>query len=202
MKKHLLAALAALTLALPLTGCKDVMLYLYGGDGWTESDTPKYATYEGTNGVTVVFDENVWPGPNMVQDDTLALTAGNQLTQTTVLLQVTDTYTDFLAQSAAELAETTGTVEYPLDFTMPDAEVAAVRYDCGSYQTVFAQVDYDSGLTVYMTAATKSKNYEQIIELMQNVYPTGHAPENAIEAPMAESLVPAPEGGTREQSKA
>lgn len=195
MKKRSFVLILAVLLALPLTGCRDALLYLYGGDAWTESDTPVYATYEGTNGVTVVYDQNVWPGPNMAQEDTLALTAGNQLTQTTVLLQVTDVYTDFLAQSGAELAEAGGTVEYPLEFTVPHAAVQAVRYDCGSYQTLFAEVAYDSGMTVYMTAATKSKDYQQIIDLMQNVWPTGHTPETAISAPPAATPAPAASRG-------
>ena len=149
MKKWTVAALAALT-ALTLTGCsfQDVMLYLYGGDSFVTSDEPDYTTCDGDNGVTVVYDQNQWEQPVMAQDDTLSLTAGNQLSYTVVLLQTTDTYTDFLAQSGQELEETTGTVKYDFDFTVPDATVEAVRYDCG-------------------------------IALLQNVWPTGHAPENA-----------------------
>ena len=96
-----------------------------------------------------------------------------------VLLQTTDTYTDFLAQSGQELEETTGTVRYDIGFTVPDAAVSAVRYDCGSYQTIFAQIDYDCGETIYVTAAARTQDYEPIIALLQNVWPTGHAPENA-----------------------
>lgn len=183
MKKLAAAALAALT-ALTLTGCsfQDVMLYLYGGDGFVTSDEPDYASCEGGNGVTVVYDQNQWEQPVMAQDDTLSLTAGNQLSYTVVLLQTTDSYTDFLAQSGQELEETTGTVKYDFDFTVPDAAVEAVRYDCGSYQTIFAQIDYDCGQTIYVTAAARTSDYEPIIELLQNVWPTGHTPETAQSA--------------------
>lgn len=180
MKKWIVAALAALT-ALTLTGCsfQDVMLYLYGGDSFVTSAEPDYTTCDGDNGVTVVYDQNQWEQPVMAQDDTLSLTTGNQLSYTVVLLQTTDTYTDFLAQSGQELEETTGTVRYDIGFTVPDAAVSAVRYDCGSYQTIFAQIDYDCGETIYVTAAARTQDYEPIIALLQNVWPTGHAPENA-----------------------
>lgn len=180
MKKWTAAALAALT-ALTLTGCsfQDVMLYLYGGDSFVTSAEPDYTTCDGDNGVTVVYDQNQWEQPVMAQDDTLSLTTGNQLSYTVVLLQTTDTYTDFLAQSGQELEETTGTVRYDIGFTVPDAAVSAVRYDCGSYQTIFAQIDYDCGETIYVTAAARTSDYDPIIALLQNVWPTGHAPENA-----------------------
>ncbi len=98
MKKWTAAALAALT-ALTLTGCsfQDVMLYLYGGDSFVTSAEPDYTICDGDNGVTVVYDQNQWEQPVMAQDDTLSLTTGNQLSYTVVLLQTTDTYTDFLA---------------------------------------------------------------------------------------------------------
>ena len=183
MKKWTAAALAALTAltALTMTGCSfhDVMLYLYGGDSFVTSAEPDYTTCDGDNGVTVVYDQNQWEQPVMAQDDTLSLTTGNQLSYTVVLLQTTDTYTDFLAQSGQELEETTGTVRYDIGFTVPDAAVSAVRYDCGSYQTIFAQIDYDCGETIYVTAAARTQDYEPIIALLQNVWPTGHAPENA-----------------------
>ena len=184
MKRKILALLAAAALALSLTGCSfnDLMLYLYGGDDFTTSDTPDYVSWDGDNGVTVVYDANQWQQPTMAQEDTLSVTGGNRLGYTVVLLQVTDTYTDFLAQSGQELEETTGTVKYDFDFTVPDAAVQAVRYDCGSYQTIFAQVDYDCGETIYMTAAARTSDYQPIIDLMQNVWPTGHTPETAAKA--------------------
>lgn len=180
MKKLAAAALAAVT-ALALTGCsfQDVMLYLYGGDSFVKSDEPDYAQCDGGNGVTVVYDQNQWEQPVMAQDDTLSLTSGNQLSYTVVLLQKTDAYTEFLTQSGQELEETTGTVKYDFGFTVPDAAVEAVRYDCGSYQTIFAQIDYDCGETVYVTAAARTSDYEPILDLLQDVWPTGHAPENA-----------------------
>ena len=182
-KRVLAALLAAVALMLSLTGCSfnDLMLYLYGGDDFTTSDTPDYASCDGDNGVTVVYDKNKWQQPTMAQDDTLSVTGGNRLGYTVVLLQVTDQYTDFLAQSGQELEETTGTVKYDFSFTVPDAAVQAVRYDCGSYQTIFAQVDYDCGQTIYMTAAAKTSDYQPIIDLMQNVWPTGATPETAAQ---------------------
>ena len=164
MKNGPAAALAALTAltALTLTGCsfQDVMLYLYGGDSFVTSAEPDYTTCDGDNGVTVVYDQNQWEQPVMAQDDTLSLTTGNQLSYTVVLLQTTDTYTDFLAQSGQELEETTGTVKCDFEFTVPDAAVEAVRYDCGSYQTIFAQIDYDCGETIYVTAAARTSDYD------------------------------------------
>ena len=182
-KRALAVLLAAVALMLSLTGCSfnDLMLYLYGGDDFTTSDTPDYASWNGDNGVTVVYDKNKWQQPTMAQDDTLSVTGGNRLGYTVVLLQVTDQYTDFLAQSGQELEETTGTVKYDFSFTVPDAAVQAVRYDCGSYQTIFAQVDYDCGQTIYMTAAAKTSDYQPIIDLMQNVWPTGATPETAAQ---------------------
>lgn len=195
MKKPTLAALAALT-ALTLTGCsfRDVMLYLYGGDSFVTDDEPDYALCEGGNGVTVAYDQNRWEQPVMAQDDTLSLTAGNRLGYTVVLLQTTDDYTDFLAQSGQELEETTGTVKYDFDLTVPDAAAEAVRYDCGSYQTIFAQIDYDCGVSVYVTAATRAGDYTPITDLLQNVWPTGSTPETApktdtIVAPVTEEDV-------------
>ena len=85
--KHALAALlAAVALMLSLTGCsfKDLMLYLYGGDDFTTSDTPDYASWDGDNGVTVVYDKNKWQQPTMAQDDTLSVTGGNRLGYTVV----------------------------------------------------------------------------------------------------------------------
>lgn len=181
MKRLVARLMPICLLAALLCGCglNDTLLYLYGGDEWVKADTPMYQTCHGDNGITVVYDANVWTTPTMAQEDTLSLTAGNQLNYTAVLLQVTDTYTDFLAQSGQELSETTGTVEYELDFTVPDAAVQAVRYDCGSYQSIFAQLDYDCGVTVYVSAATRAGDYAPILELLQNAWPTGHTPESA-----------------------
>ena len=120
MKKWTAAALAALT-ALTLTGCsfQDVMLYLYGGDSFVTSAEPDYTTCDGDNGVTVVYDQNQWEQPVMAQDDTLSLTTGNQLSYTVVLLQTTDTYTDFLAQSGQEA------LPYPMPLCRQCAMTAA-----------------------------------------------------------------------------
>jgi len=194
MKKKWIALAGVLALAAALTGCgsvKDLMLYLYGGDEWVSaSGTPAYTLYDAPNGVSVIYDANRWGNPVLPQEDTVSLTAGNQLDQTAVLLQVTDIYTDFLAQSAADLDEqVAGKVEYELTFTVPDASVEAVRYDCGSYQSIFAVLRYDSGLTVYVTAATRSADYEPVIELLQTVYPTGHAPDTVATLETAAAAV-------------
>lgn len=183
MKHKIFALLAAVVLAAGLTGCsfKDTMLYLYGGDDYVKDETPLYTACTADNGVTVVYDANTWEQPGMAQDDTMSITAGNRLGYTVVLLQTTDSYTDFLAQSGQELEETTGTVKYDLEFTVPDASVQAVRYDCGSYQMVFAQLDYDCGQTIYVSAATRNGEYQPVIDLLQNVYPTGYAPADAVQ---------------------
>ena len=188
MKNRLFCVFCAAALALCLTGCgfNDLMLYLYGGDEWLQKDEPPvYARCDADNGVTVLYDTNIWEAPIMAQEDTVSLTAGNQLSYTAVLLQRTDSYTDFLAQSGEELAETTKVVEYELDFTLPDAETKAVRYDCGSYQTIFAELHYPGGGVIYVTAATRQSDYQEIVDLLATVYPTGEVPESAaaLDAP-------------------
>ena len=202
MKNRLFCVFCAAVLALCLTGCSfsDVMLYLYGGDEWVQADEePVYARCEADNGVTVLYDTNIWEAPVMAQEDTVSLTAGNQLNYTAVLLQRTDSYTDFLAQSGAELAETTKVVEYPLDFTLPGVEVQAVRYDCGSYQTIFAELGYPGGDRIYVTAATRQADYQRILDLLATVYPTGQTTESAagLDAPDVSAL-----NGEKQQSYA
>lgn len=202
MKNRLFCVFCAAVLALCLTGCSfsDVMLYLYGGDEWVQADEePVYARCEADNGVTVLYDTNIWEAPVMAQEDTVSLTAGNQLNYTAVLLQRTDSYTDFLAQSGAELAETTKVVEYALDFTLPGVEVQAVRYDCGSYQTIFAELGYPGGDRIYVTAATRQADYQRILDLLATVYPTGQTPESAagLDAPGVSAL-----NGEKQQSYA
>ena len=75
------------------------MLYLYGGDSFVTSAEPDYTTCDGDNGGPSSMTRTNGEQPVMAQDDTLSLTTGNQLSYTVVLLQTTDTYTDFLAQS-------------------------------------------------------------------------------------------------------
>ena len=99
----------------------------------------------------------------MSQEDTIGITTGNKLSYTAVLLQVSDVYTNFLEESAAELNE----------------EAQTVRYDCGTYQMILAEVNYDCGVTLHVSAASRSASYDQIVALLQNVYPTGHTPETA-----------------------
>lgn len=183
MKKQLLALGAALLLTPALTACSsfnDTMLFLYGGDAFVQEEGTAYTEYDGENGVSLVYDAHVWEAPVMAQADTISLTSGNRISYTAVLLQNGGDYTDFLAQSGEELAAENNAIEYEFDFTVPQADVSAVRYDCGSYQAIFAQLDYDSGTTIYVTAATKSGSYDQITDLLQNVYPTGQAPDNAL----------------------
>ena len=190
MKRKLFAVLSAAVLALGLAGCsfKDTMLYLYGGDDFVQSEEAAYARCDGANGVSVVFDRNTWSTPTLAQPDTLSMVAGNKLSYTVVLLQKTDAYTDFLAQSGAELEDTTGTVKYDLELTVPNADAHAVRYDCGSYQALFVQLDYDCGETVYVTAAARTSDYQPIVAHLQGVYPTVHAP---AELPAADTVVDA-----------
>ena len=165
-KKVIAAVAAAAILALPLSGCSfnDVMLYLYGGDSFTKEEGEDY---------------QIWNEPSMSQEDTIGITTGNKLSYTAVLLQVSDVYTDFLEESAAELNEEAQTVRYDFDLTIPDAETESVRYDCGTYQMILAEVNYDCGVTLHVSAASRSASYDQIVALLQNVYPTGHTPETA-----------------------
>ena len=140
-KKIIAAVAAAAILALPLSGCSfnDVMLYLYGGDSFTKEKGEDYQTYDGENGISVTYDANIWNEPSMSQEDTIGITTGNKLSYTAVLLQVSDVYTDFLEESAAELNEEAQTVRYDFDLTIPDAETESVRYDCGTYQMILAE---------------------------------------------------------------
>lgn len=182
MKQKILAAVLALCAAAGLAGCSfsDVMLYLYGGDDFVQEEKdPEYVLYEGENGMSVVYDKNVWYQPTMAQEDTISVSSGGSMDSTVVLIQVTDTYTDFLAQSGEELNAETKTVRYDYAFTVPDAAVSAVRYDCGSYQMVFAEIRYDCGVTAYISAATKLGDESGITDLLQNVYPTIATPESA-----------------------
>ena len=123
----------------------------------------------------------------MSQEDTIGITTGNKLSYTAVLLQVSDVYTDFLEESAAELNEEAQTVRYDFDLTIPDAETESVRYDCGTYQMILAEVNYDCGVTLHVSAASRSASYDQIVALLQNVYPTGHTPkrQNKKQQPFA-----------------
>ena len=169
-KKIIAAVAAAAILALPLSGCSfnDVMLYLYGGDSFTKEEGEDYQTYDGENGISVTYDANIWNAPSMSQEDTIGITTGNKLSYTAVLLQVSDVYTDFLEESAAELNEEAQTVRYDFDLTIPDAETESVRYDCGTYQMILAEVNYDCGVTLHVSAASRSASYDQIVALLQN----------------------------------
>ena len=168
-KKIIAAVAAAAILALPLSGCSfnDVMLYLYGGDSFTKEEGEDYQTYDGENGISVTYDANIWNEPSMSQEDTIGITTGNKLSYTAVLLQVSDVYTDFLEESAAELNEEAQTVRYDFDLTIPDAETESVRYDCGTYQMILAEVNYDCGVTLHVSAASRSASYDQIVALLE-----------------------------------
>lgn len=85
------------------------------------------------------------------------------------------------------------TVRYDFDLTIPDAETESVRYDCGTYQMILAEVNYDCGVTLHVSAASRSASYDQIVALLQNVYPTGqHAGNGRIKS---SSLLRAAAGG-------
>lgn len=43
----------------------------------------------------------------------------------------------------------------------------------GTYQMILAEVNYDCGVTLHVSAASRSASYDQIVALLQNVYPTG-----------------------------
>ena len=181
MKHKGLLSLLAAGLALALCACSpaDFMAYLYGSEDAVK-EAPAYVQYDGSNGVSVIYDTSVWEAPTELQADTVSLMCGTSFNYTAVLLQVTDTYTDFLAQSGEELAaETTAAIEQEVSFTVPDSAVDAVGYDCGSYQAVFAQITYHSGLTVYVSAMTHSAETDHIVALLQGVFPTGQTPESA-----------------------
>ena len=204
-KQCFFALALAAALALPLAGCsfRDVMLYLYGGDEWVEQDKdPVWARCDADNGVTVVYDTNRWQQPVMAQEDTVSLTAGNQLDYTVVLLQVTDSYTDFLAQSGEELAAETNVVPQELTLTLPQAEAEAALYDCGSYQTLFAELTYPGGEKIYVTAATRTSDYSPITALLEQVYPTGQTPESAIDAPAVSPANGTAQSGEKQKSYA
>lgn len=180
MKRRILLTLSAVGLALCLSACSftDFMSYLYGSENATKDD-PAYVQYDGANGVSVIYDTSLWEAPTEPQEDTVSLMCGTSFNYTAVLLQVTDAYTDFLAQSGEELTAETTALEYEFSFTVPNAETQAVRYDCGGYQAVFAEVTYDSGLTVYVSSMTHSADTDHIVDLLQGVFPTGQTPESA-----------------------
>lgn len=193
-KKIIAAVAAAAILALPLSGCSfnDVMLYLYGGDSFTKEEGEDYQTYDGENGISVTYDANIWNEPSMSQEDTIGITTGNKLSYTAVLLQVSDVYTDFLEESAAELNEEAQTVRYDFDLTIPDAETESVRYDCGTYQMILAEVNYDCGVTLHVSAASRSASYDQIVALAKRVPHRSHAGNGRIKS---SSLLRAAAGG-------
>lgn len=180
MKRKIFLPLLAAGLALSLCACSpaDFIAYLYGSEDAVKEE-PAYVQYDGSNGVSVIYDTSVWEAPTEPQPDTVSLMCGTSFNYTAVLLQVTDTYTDFLAQSGEELAAETTAIEQDVSFTVPDAVTQAVGYDCGSYQAVFAQITYDSGLTVYVSAMTHSAGTDHIVALLQGVFPTAQTPESA-----------------------
>ena len=90
-----------------------------------------------------------------------------------------DVYVTLTMRQYRELAAETTAIEQDVSFTVPDAVTQAVGYDCGSYQAVFAQITYDSGLTVYVSAMTHSAGTDHIVALLQGVFPTAQTPESA-----------------------
>lgn len=190
MRRKIAVFLAAGAAALCLTGCsfQELMLYLYGGEDFVQEEkAPEYTLYEGENGMSVIYDASLWYAPTMAQEDTISVSAGGSMDSTVVLIQVTDTYTNFLAQSGEELEAEESTVKYDYALSVPNARAQAVRYDCGSYQMIFAQIDYDGGGTAYVSAATKKGDESHISALLQTVYPTGRTPESAAALPLQEA---------------
>ena len=85
--------IGAIAISISLTGCKkatDLMYYLYGSDKSIKKEEAQ-VTYDGTNGVSLVYDANVWEEPYMVQEDTISIVSGTSFNYTAVLLQTTDT---------------------------------------------------------------------------------------------------------------
>lgn len=175
-KKYLLGIFLLIT-ATTLTGCNaaNTLYYLFGSEKAIKKEA-SYATYDGENGVSLVYDSNYWEEPYMVQEDTISIVAGNSFNYTAVLLQTTDSYTDFLSQSGKELSEETKAIPYDYELQIPNVETNSIRYDCGSYQTIFSEIVFED-LTVYLTAASYSGDTSAIEALLKNVYPTGKQPE-------------------------
>lgn len=157
-----------------LSSCQfgDTMRYLYGSELIAKSKDQDLQLYQGDNLVSLTYDANYWETPYMAQEDTISIVAGNSINYTAVLLQRTDQYSDFLKQSGDELKAETTVVEYPFELEIENAKVKAVRYDCGSYQAIFAELIYPSDESIYVSAATYSGNTDAIAELLKTVYPT------------------------------
>lgn len=163
-----------------MTGCSmDSIYYLFGSDKAIKQEA-SYQEYSGDNGVSLVYDASTWEDPYMVQDDTISIVTGNSFNYTAVMLQVTDSYDDFLAQSGEELQGETTAIAYDYELTVPNAGTESIRYDCGSYQTIFSVITFDD-LTVYLTAATYSGDLTNIETLLTCVYPTGEQNTNAAQ---------------------
>lgn len=160
--------------SISLSSCQfgDTMRYLYGSELIAKSKEQDLQLYHGDNRVSLTYDANYWETPYLAQEDTISVVAGNSINYTAVLLQRTDQYSDFLKQSGDDLKAETTVVEYPFELEIKDADVKAVRYDCGSYQAVFAELNYHSGDAIYVSAATYSGSTDAIAELLKTVYPT------------------------------
>ncbi len=171
MKRILLFLIITAT-AFSLTGCKamDTLYYLFGSEKAIKKE-PSFISYDGSNGVSLVYDESIWEEPYMVQEDTISIVSGNSFNYTAVLLQVTDAYSDFLNQSGDELSAETKALKYDYELEVPGAETKSVRYDCGSYQAIFSEITFDD-LTIYLSAASYSGDTTSIEELLKTVKPT------------------------------
>lgn len=172
MKKILLTTGMLLAVSSLFTGCKkgtDFLYYIYGSDQSIKKEEAQI-TYDGSNGVSLIYDANIWEEPYMVQDDTISIVAGTSFNYTAVLLQTTDAYTDFLLQSGEELLESTTALKYEYELEVPNAvKTESVRYDCGTYQAIFSEITFEEQ-TVYLSAATHSGSTEQIEELLRSLY--------------------------------
>ncbi len=175
MKRWMALALA-LVLAFSLTGCgvMDFMYYLFDTEDIVAQNDPEpvYETVTAPNGLVLTYDTSRW-GPPVEQEDaqdTVVMSStGSGLNQSVVMFQRGGEYQDFLAQSAAELEEVGPTVSQEMEeITCEGAQVTAARYDCGTYQTILVQLDFEEG-SVYVTAASKAADYTPILDLVQGL---------------------------------
>ena len=86
MKHRIFLPLLAVGLAFSLSTCSfgDFMSYLYGSETATKEEAA-YVQYDGTNGVSVIYDTSVWEAPTEPQEDTISLMCGTSFNYTAVL---------------------------------------------------------------------------------------------------------------------
>ncbi len=174
--KRCVALMLALVMAFSLTGCgvMDFMYYLFDSEDLVAQNDPEpdYQTVTAPNGLVLTYDASHWGAPveeEGAEDTAVMSSTGSGLNQTVVMIQKGGDYQDFLEQSAAELEEVGPTVLKEMEeIDCPGATASARRYDCGSYQTILVQLDFEEG-SVYVTAASKAADYTPILELVQGI---------------------------------